>query len=93
MSKPFLITYDLNSPGQRYDQVITTIKENLSTGVWCTFWKSSFLLRSELTPNQMMDKLKPYIDSGDRFLIIEVTNNYQGWLNTDDWEYIQENII
>ena len=32
MRKPYMITYDLNSPGQRYDEVITTIKEELSTG-------------------------------------------------------------
>ena len=38
MSKPFMLTYDLNSPGQKYDDVIKTIKDEISNGVWCTFW-------------------------------------------------------
>ena len=32
----YMVTYDLNNPGQRYDDVIQAIKE-ASTGVWCTY--------------------------------------------------------
>ncbi|MBO6440329.1 hypothetical protein EY653_06160 [Enterococcus faecalis] len=93
MRKPYMITYDLNSPGQRYDEVITTIKEELSTGAWCCYWKSSYLIKSDLTPNQMIDKLKPYIDKGDKFFIVEIVNNKQGWLTEKQWEYINNNIF
>ncbi|MBO0423824.1 hypothetical protein [Enterococcus plantarum] len=93
MSKPYMITYDLNSPGQRYDDVIKTIKEDLSTGAWCSYWKSSYLLRSNLTPDQMLEKLKPFLDQGDKFLIIEVVNNKQGWLTDKQWKYINDHIF
>jgi len=93
MSKPFMLTYDLNSPGQKYDDVIKTIKDEISNGVWCTFWKSSYLLRSDLTTDQMLDKLKPFLDQGDKFFITEIVDNKQGWLETDQWKYINENIF
>lgn len=93
MAKPYMITYDLNAPGQKYDEIIRTIKEDLSTGVWCTFWKSSFLIKSNYTPNQMLDRLKPYLDSGDRFFIVEIVDNKQGWLEPEDWDYINKNIF
>ncbi len=88
-----MLTYDLNSPGQKYDDVIKTIKDEISNGVWCTFWKSSYLLRSDLTTDQMLDKLKPFLDQGDKFFITEIVDNKQGWLETDQWKYINENIF
>lgn len=89
----YMITYDLNKTGQNYDNVIKAIKD-ASTGVWCTFWKSSYLIKSNLTANQISDKITPYIDSNDRLIILECKNsNYQGWLEKEQWEYINKNIF
>ena len=89
----YMITYDLNSTGQKYDEVIKAIKA-ASTGVWCTFWKSSYLIKSNLTANQVSDKIKPHLDQNDRMIIVEVKNtNYQGWLKSEDWDYINKNIF
>jgi len=62
-------------------------------GYGATFWKSSYLLRSDLTTDQMLDKLKPFLDQGDKFFITEIVDNKQGWLETDQWKYINENIF
>lgn len=89
----YMITYDLNSTGQKYQDVIQAIKD-ASTGAWCTFWKSSYLIKSYLTADQISDKITPHLDSNDRMLVIEVKpTNYQGWLRQSDWEYIKENIF
>ncbi|AXH51921.1 hypothetical protein LI034_03280 [Clostridium perfringens] len=88
----YMITYDLNSKGQKYDEVIKAIKDS-STGAWCTYWKSSYLIKSYLTPNQISDKIKPHLDGNDRLIIIEVKDNYQGWLSKKQWQYIRENIF
>lgn len=88
----YMITYDLNSSGQKYDKVIQAIKDS-STGAWCSYWKSSYLIKSSLTPNQISDNIKPHLDSNDRLIIIEVKNNYQGWLSDKQWKYIKENIF
>lgn len=87
----YMITYDLNSKGQKYDEVINAIKN--SSSYWCTFWKSSFLIKSSLTPDQITDNIKPHLDGNDRLIVIEVKNNYQGWLSEDEWKYINETIF
>lgn len=93
MKKQYLITYDLNSKGQDYDNVIKAIKD-ASDGCWATYWKSSFLIRSNhSTANEIFETIKPYLDPNDRLIIMEVTSNYQGWLNEKQWEYVNNTIF
>lgn len=92
MLKPYMITYDLNSPGQNYNAIIKTIKEECANA-WCNYWKSAFLITSALTTSQMIEKLKPYLDKNDRLIIIEVVNNYSGWLEQEQWDWIKKNIF
>lgn len=87
----YMITYDLNSPGQKYDEVIQAIKD--SSLMWCTFWKSSYLIKSNLSANQITDNIKVHLDGSDRLLVIEATSNYQGWLTEEEWKYIREHIF
>ena len=88
----YMITYDLNSEGQNYDDVIKAIKD-ASTGAWCTYWKSSYLIKSNLSVQQVTDRITPHLDNNDCLLVIEVKQNYQGWLTDKQWKYIRENIF
>ena len=87
-----MITYDLNKQGQDYENVIQAIKD-ASTGVWCTYWKSSYLIKTNLTVQQVSDKITPHLDGNDSLLVIEVKENYQGWLSKEQWNYIKESIF
>ncbi len=92
MAKAYMITYDLNSKGQNYEDVIQAIKD--SALCWCTYWKSSFLIKSNLTADQISDKITPHLDSNDRLIIVEANStNYQGWLGKDQWAFIHEKIF
>ncbi len=88
----YMITYDLNSKGQNYDDVIQAIKDS-STGTWCTYWESSFLIKSNLSVQEVVDNISPHLDGNDRLIVIETKNNYQGWLAEKDWDYIKNNIF
>lgn len=89
----YLITYDLNDPGQNYEDVIQAIKD-ASTGVWCSYWKSSYLIRSDFqTAQEVFNKIEPFLDKNDKCLVIEVKNNKQGWLTKKQWEYINNSIF
>lgn len=89
----YLITYDLNDPGQNYEDVIQAIKD-ASTGVWCSYWKSSYIIRSDFqTAQEVFNKIEPFLDKNDRCLVIEVKNNKQGWLTKKQWEYINNSIF
>lgn len=89
----YMTTYDLNSTGQKYDEVIKAIKNSSSFDRWCTFWKSSYLIKSSLTPDQIINNIKPHLDGNDRLIVVEVKDNYQGWLADEEWKYIRENIF
>ena len=89
----YMVTYDLNKEGQNYEDVIEAIKA-ASSGVWCTYWKSSFLIKSNLTSaDAVFEKIQPHLDSNDSVLVIEVKNNKQGWLKKDAWDYINKSIF
>lgn len=89
----YMVTYDLNKEGQNYEDVIQAIKD-ASTGVWCSYWKSSYLIQSNLaTADEVTEKIKPYVDSNDRLLVIEVKNNKQGWHTKNEWDYINKSIF
>lgn len=92
LSKPYMLTYDLNSPGQKYDELTKLIKEEISLA-WCKYWESSYLLKSPYTPNEIVDKLSPYLDDGDKLFITEIIDNKNGWLTQKQWDFINENIL
>ena len=88
----YMITYDLRQHTQNYNEVIQAIKD-ASTGVWCSYWKSSFLIKSNLSVQQISNRITPHLDSNDTLLVIEVTDTYQGWLTEAQWKYIQNSIF
>jgi len=89
----YFVTYDLNNPGQNYENVIQAIKD-ASTGACCSYWKSSYLIKSHYqTAQEVFDIIKPHLDKNDRCLVVEVKNNKQGWLSRDEWDYINMNIL
>ncbi|MCI2881408.1 hypothetical protein FH103_01950 [Staphylococcus hominis] len=92
MEKPFMLTYDLNSPGQRYEDFRDVIKDEVSSG-WCNYWDSTFVFRSTYTPSEIIDKLIPYIDNSDSIFIAEIVNNKSGWLTEHQWDFINKNIF
>lgn len=87
----FMITYDLNKKGKDYEGVYKGIKESASA--YCHYWDSSWLIKSNLTVNQVTDKIKPHLDGDDRCIVIEVKSNYQGWMTEEQWKFIRENIF
>ena len=84
----YLITYDLNAQGQNYESVIKTIKECSFT--WYSAWKSSYLIKSNMTSKQINDRISQYLDGNDTLLVIEVADNYNGRLIETDWDNVKQ---
>ncbi|AXH04990.1 hypothetical protein [Lactiplantibacillus plantarum] len=94
MSEPYMLTYDLDNPGQRYKEIKETIENKISNGTWCHFWDSTYLLRSDLSASEMMDKLKDNVDGNDRFFITKIfKDDYAGWLTEKEWDYVNDHIF
>lgn len=91
MSKSFLISYDLHEPGQKYEDVRNIIQS--FEGNYIKILESTWLVRNNLTPQEMTDKLAKVVDSNDSFFICELTDSYQGHLTKSEWQSIRKNIF
>lgn len=90
MYKPYMISYDLNNPGQKYEKVFEIIKE---FGSYIKLQKSFWLVRTSLTPEQMTNNLSQVLDNNDSLFICELVKNYQGRATDEDWKFIRESIF
>lgn len=88
--KSYLIGYDLNKTGQDYQTLISEIKK---LGNWWHCLDSTWIIKSDLTPTQIVNKLKSYIDSNDELLVVNVTRD-AAWIgfNKNCSEWLQNNL-
>ena len=87
-----LITYDLNNPGQKYEQVHKAIKS--LTGAWCKVTESCFIVAGYgATASAVWEAVKPFLDGGDRVLTLDITGDSStGWLTQEQWDWIKKNV-
>jgi len=72
MSKPYLISYDLDKPGQNYDKLIARLKEHGAVRVLLSQW----VLTTTWTAVQLRDDLMAYTDSNDRILVVQISGEW-----------------
>ena len=82
-----LITYDLNRPGQNYNDLYKEIKK---AGTWWHHLDSTWIISTSSTPAQWQKRLQKHMDDNDNLLVIEVCDNYQGWLPDKAWKWLKE---
>ena len=71
----YAITYDLHSPGQKYDDVADKIK---SYGKYSKRFDSFWLLDSKHSAADIRDGLMTVMDANDILLVIEVKKHWAG---------------
>ena len=85
-----LITYDLNNETVR-PNIVGAIKK-LSSDNWARLSESSYAVKTSLTPSQIHEKLKPYLDSNDYIYIITLTKPYSGFGPKDVNDWLEQNL-
>ena len=68
--KAYLVTYDLNRPGQNYDDLFEAIK---AIGTWWHCLDSTWIVKSNLSAVQVRDSLSPQIDRNDSLLVVALS--------------------
>lgn len=91
MSKPFMISYDLNAPGQNYEKVKDVITN--FGGAYIKLQKSFWLVRNDLTADEMARDILNVVDKNDSIFVCELNNDYQGNTTQENWDFIRENIF
>jgi hypothetical protein len=88
--KSYLIGYDLRKPGQDYKDLIEAIKK---LGTWWHCLDSTWIIKSNLSAEQIRDKLTPHIDANDKLLVVKLFRE-AAWIgfdkNCSDW--LQNNL-
>lgn len=85
----YLISYDLNKPGQSYSQLYESIKA-ASNGIWCKPLESVYIIRSSLSAQSIYNKLTPHLDPNDRILVVEIKGQSYWCLDKQVSDYLQE---
>jgi hypothetical protein len=90
MAKVLIVVYELDKEpsSNDYREIVRIIKNydymKIGGSEYCVYTNDS--------PQAVFDKLKPYIDSGDKLLIIQATNSKQGWLTEDQWKWLNDRL-
>lgn len=72
-----IVTYDLNKEpnSQAYGEILGVIKSGKN---WARLSESSYAMDTSLTPRQVYDRVKPFLDNGDSLLVLSVVAPYFG---------------
>lgn len=83
--KTYIITYDLNRPGQNYDSLIEAIK---GYKFWAKIQKSTWAIQTTSSSVQVRDNLCRYIDANDSLFVGELGRD-AAWIGlskeVSDW--------
>lgn len=85
-----LVGYDLNKPGQDYDALIKRLK-NVGTSWWHRL-DSTWLIKTSMSPKELREDLKSYLDSGDELLIIDVTGATWAARGFSSYQWLHDNL-
>lgn len=71
----YIITYDLNSPGQNHAKLLEFIKKHER---WARLSESAYAVVSQQTPKGIYDKASPLLDRNDTLYIITLKKPFYG---------------
>lgn len=66
----YLIGYDLNRPGQTYDDLFTAIKE---LGSWWHHLDSTWIIKHPGPATSIRDDFARYLDGNDELLVVQLS--------------------
>ena len=76
----YLVSYDLNKPGQDYSAIIGAISRNYDH---CQVLMSQWLISTDQTATEVYNNLIKYVDNTDGLLVTEVTDNSASYMNAE----------
>jgi hypothetical protein len=77
-----LIAYDIHpSAGDACEHVTDDIR---SLGEWWHHLESTWLVKTDRTPQQIRDLLKEHVGSDDQLLIVDISQDAAAWFGVND---------
>lgn len=85
----YMVNYDLNSPGQNYDDLFSAIK---GIGPSLHILKSSWLIETSIGAKEIYNHLSQFIDKNDNIIVNHLDADYWGRLPKEFWPWIKQRI-
>lgn len=85
----FMISYDLKSPTSNRELVQNDIE---SLGSYCKYLTTTYLVNTLLSKDTVQRICTSHLDANDKMIICEITGSVNGWLEQDQWNWINRNI-
>lgn len=89
----FLISYEMNIYGNKLYQLYNAIKGCSFKEKWVQCLNNVWIIKTELNVNDVYEKIKEVLGGMDCFIIIEIIDNYEGWVDDKIWEYLNVEIF
>jgi hypothetical protein len=83
-----VVTYDLKSSTATQETFFGVLK---NAGPWWHYLSKTWLVKSDRSPKELYDLLKPHITEADRVLIVEYGARSWGTLPKAAWDWIKTN--
>ena len=77
-----LIAYDIHPSASDASERVTD--EIRSLGEWWHHLESTWLVKTDRTPEQIRDLLKQHVGCDDQLLIVDMSQNAAAWFGVDD---------
>jgi len=91
--KPFIIIYGCKSSIEKFKAADAVIKKCAWDEHWMYHLNNTWIIKSELTADEIGKKLAAATLTNDDFLVIEIAKNYACWLPQQALDYLQNNIF
>jgi len=87
-----LVSYDLRQPAADYSGLIKELK---GCSAWWHYLKSTWVVSTDETPDQLAERLRSHLlHKRDRLLVIEVESGagLEGWLPQKAWDWLRKRL-
>jgi hypothetical protein len=83
----YQIDYDLQEPGQDYDQIHEKIRE-LGDTIWPL--ESTWFVETDLSVSDVRSEIEGVTDQNDYVIVTKFVGTYSAYLQSDDIEWLRE---
>lgn len=91
--KVYLIAYDIARTSKSIYNLHKTIKDCSYEDNWVQCFNNLWIIKSEYDIGKIYESIKEVLNNNDCFIVVEITQNCDGWLETNLWDYLNNNIF
>ena len=83
-----LITHALLSKTKDYTPFFDALKN--SSQYWWHYFAHTWIVATPSSASEYAQLLYPHMETTDRLLVVKLQKDYQGWLPTEAWDWLNQ---